>query len=207
MKKNVMMRVASALLVAVLMTTCAISGTFAKYTSEVTGKDTARVAKWGWGTNTVTLDLFKGEYDGTVDAADDKDVIAPGTANSAKIIWTTGFKPEVDYKVTFDTTPVTDIPTSLEDKLIWTLSIDDAAATTYNTFADLVTALKTKEYTFEANEETPTINVEIGWEWPFEVGADQAEKDAYNTTDTELGDAAILEDLTIEVKLIATQLN
>lgn len=47
MKKNVMMRVASALLVAVLLTTCSISGTFAKYVTEDAGADQARVAKWG----------------------------------------------------------------------------------------------------------------------------------------------------------------
>ena len=46
MKKNRMMRVASALLVAVLLTTCAISGTFAKYVSTATGEDAARVAYW-----------------------------------------------------------------------------------------------------------------------------------------------------------------
>ena len=47
MKKNRMMRVASALLVAVLLTTCAISGTFAKYVTTESGSDFARVAKWG----------------------------------------------------------------------------------------------------------------------------------------------------------------
>lgn len=47
MKKNVMMRVASFLLVAVLISTSAISGTYAKYVTEGSGTDSARVAKWG----------------------------------------------------------------------------------------------------------------------------------------------------------------
>ena len=47
MKKNVMMRIASILLVCVLVTTCGISGTFAKYTTNATSSDTARVARWG----------------------------------------------------------------------------------------------------------------------------------------------------------------
>ena len=47
MKKNKMMRVASALLIAVLLTTSAISGTFAKYVSTGHAEDAARVAKWG----------------------------------------------------------------------------------------------------------------------------------------------------------------
>ena len=47
MKKNRMMRLASILLVATLMSTCTISGTFAKYVTTASGSDTARVAKWG----------------------------------------------------------------------------------------------------------------------------------------------------------------
>ena len=47
MKTNKMMRLASVLLVAVLLSTCAISGTFAKYVTEATGTDSARVAKFG----------------------------------------------------------------------------------------------------------------------------------------------------------------
>ena len=46
MRKNKMMRAASALMVAVLLTTCTISGTFAKYVTTAEGKDTARVAKF-----------------------------------------------------------------------------------------------------------------------------------------------------------------
>ena len=47
MRNNRMMRAASALLVAVLLTTSTISGTFAKYVTEKEVSDTARVAKWG----------------------------------------------------------------------------------------------------------------------------------------------------------------
>lgn len=47
MRKNKMMRVASVLLIAVLLTTCAISGTFAKYVTTGGDEDNARVAKFG----------------------------------------------------------------------------------------------------------------------------------------------------------------
>jgi len=47
MKKNKMLRMASALLVLTLLTTSVIGGTFAKYTTTATANDTARVAKWG----------------------------------------------------------------------------------------------------------------------------------------------------------------
>ena len=48
MKKNRAMRLAALLLVAVLMSTCGISGTFAKYVTEVSSEDSARVAYWGF---------------------------------------------------------------------------------------------------------------------------------------------------------------
>jgi len=47
MKKNKMLRMASALLVLTLLTTSVIGGTFAKYTTTAKANDTARVAKWG----------------------------------------------------------------------------------------------------------------------------------------------------------------
>ncbi|MCD8364568.1 MAG: hypothetical protein LUC83_01905 [Clostridiales bacterium] len=47
MKKNKFMRLASGLLVLTLITTCAISGTFAKYVTDGSASDTARVANFG----------------------------------------------------------------------------------------------------------------------------------------------------------------
>lgn len=93
MKKNVMMRLSALLLVAVLLTTCVISGTFAKYTSTVSGNDTAKVAKWAWEYNggslqassPLTFDLFNTIND-TAGGAEESDVadnlIAPGTQGS-----------------------------------------------------------------------------------------------------------------------------
>ena len=63
MRKNRMMRAASALLVAVLMTTCTISGTFAKYVTEASGGDTARVAQWGVSVSAQTDEVFGEKYD------------------------------------------------------------------------------------------------------------------------------------------------
>ena len=83
MKKNRMMRLASILLVCVLLSTSVISGTFAKYTTSDSAQDSARVAKWG-----VTVDAtgnsFAQKYN---DAANDAGVkvvsttkvVAPGT--------------------------------------------------------------------------------------------------------------------------------
>jgi hypothetical protein len=75
MKKNKMMRLASLLLVCVLLTTSVISGTFAKYTTSYTANDTARVAKWGFDQATLSFDLFAATYDDSVDGNGEKSCV------------------------------------------------------------------------------------------------------------------------------------
>ena len=108
MKKNRMMRAASALLVAVLMTTCTISGTFAKYTTSASGTDTARVAKWGVEVTATSADTFAKTYatddldvKGTIanSVVSDVDVVAPGTKNDNAAIFTISGTPEVATEV------------------------------------------------------------------------------------------------------------
>ncbi len=88
MKKNKMMRIASVLLVLTLISTCAISGTFAKYVTKASGEDSARVAKWGV---VLTLEgadsVFATQYDTSAEHEEyeglavksDVKVVAPGT--------------------------------------------------------------------------------------------------------------------------------
>lgn len=121
MKKNKMMRIASILMVATLITTCAISGTFAKYVTTAEGKDTARVAKWGIVLGMQSEDLFadkyatddttyKGEYsvvadpDNNVVITDVKDLVAPGTKSVKAATATVFGTPEVAtrYSLTID---------------------------------------------------------------------------------------------------------
>ena len=102
--KNKMMRAASVLMVAVLLSTCAISGTFAKYVTSVTNHDEARVAKWNIGYNFDQKSTFAATYETnsatTVESANGEQVVAPGTNDSGTYVLTG--TPEVDYKVTFD---------------------------------------------------------------------------------------------------------
>ena len=72
MKKNKMMRIAAVLLIVTLLSTCAISGTFAKYVAKADMEDSARVAKWGIKIET-SGDLFSDKY-----VAEDEDYIAAG---------------------------------------------------------------------------------------------------------------------------------
>ncbi len=90
--KNKMMRIASILMVAVLLTVCAVSSTFAKYVTTANASDTARVAKWGIIITQEGDGLFatqyaadddtynKGEY--TVISSNEDKVVAPGTTNA-----------------------------------------------------------------------------------------------------------------------------
>ncbi len=113
MKKNLMMRAASVLLVAVMLTTCAISGTFAKYVTADDVNDSARVAKWGVEV-TATGDLFaenyinaaggnvaatSGELTVISSAAPQDNVVAPGTKNETGMTFTIKGTPEVDTQV------------------------------------------------------------------------------------------------------------
>lgn len=102
MKKNRMMRVASTLLVAVLLSTCAVSGTFAKYVTSASGSDTARVAKWGVEVGGMDNKLFKTTYDDTVaTSVAGTHVVAPGTKNDTGVTFSLTGIPEVavDVKV------------------------------------------------------------------------------------------------------------
>ena len=132
MKKNTMMRVAGSLLIAVLLTTSIISGTFAKYVTTGEVADKARVAKFGvvvtgegslFGKNYFTVgDDFDDFEDSnkpsgdeqedlfgtflTVESSNEDKLVAPGTRSDDTDTLTfdiTG-APEVDVKVNFDLT-------------------------------------------------------------------------------------------------------
>ena len=222
MKKNKIMRLASALLVLTLMTTCAISSTFAKYTTSTTGTDKARVAYWGFDQDANTdIDLFDGEYTnvkatGEVDGF--SNVIAPGTEKSTTFAFGyTNYKadkiaaPEVAYTFTVNPTITGDYDElNADTSFKWTLKKPgDTAATKYQTVDELLAAIKalsgdnsgTKTYqpgelpaAFTAADEIYTI----GWEWDYE-GNDDA--------DTKLGNSQTLENVTFEITITATQID
>lgn len=114
MKKNKMMRLASILLVVTLLSTSVISGTFAKYTTTNTAKDTARVAKWGvvitaqgnlYGKNYATstesiptTDTRAGNL--SVMSSNDSKVLAPGTKSEHGLSFDLNGTPEVRTEVT-----------------------------------------------------------------------------------------------------------
>lgn len=114
------MSILAVLLVAVVVTTFSVSGTYAKYTSKIDTTDEARIAKWEFGaakvnddntttalstTQTNTIDLFASSYkwngDKYVEAINKTDkVVAPGTAGeyTFKLVGDM----EVRYNLKFD---------------------------------------------------------------------------------------------------------
>lgn len=116
MKKNMFMRLAMALVLLVLVTTSAVGGTYAKYTTSGDKVDQARVAKFGVVLDIAEASMFAKEY-----GTDDTDysgsvsvksssadlVVAPGT--SGMVAFSISGTPEVATKVTIGITGDEDI--------------------------------------------------------------------------------------------------
>ena len=185
MKKNRMMRLASILLVCVLLTTSVISGTFAKYISTTEGEDVARVAKWDIQLavgeddaaqmpfeDDVTVNLFSTAYDNVESANDDK-VIAPGTTGRFGFSIQNKSEVTAEYEIIYTLENEDDIPIefSIDGGNNWTTELNNV------TFADTELAIGSE-----------AVEVEILWRWAFE-GADSANFTSTQTdeTDTELG--------------------
>lgn len=230
MKKNVMMRLACFLLVAVLISTSAISGTYAKYVTADDADDSARVAKWGV-TVDVTADAFSDAYKDeavtyTSDEevmtitvqADSKDtkVLAPGTEGTLATVVLDG-TPEVDVEVTFAAeltlTGWLDKNGNVYCPIVFTVGSEEMKwDNSYATVADFAAAVSKKINDNTAYYHTNTDLGEVAghdlvitWEWPFETGADDVEKAANNVKDTFLGDeAAANRESTIAIDLAVT---
>lgn len=232
MRKNKMMRAASGLLVAVLLSTCAISGTFAKYTTSANGTDSARVAKWGFKPTTIDLtNLFDDAYasatgkaaeytaDGnTVKAkSEHTDVIAPGTTGSADFGFTYGgddsaSAPEVAY--TFNVSTVgSSCADSIKNNTNIKWKLDTGAWETWDQLIAAIEALdgnnpndRYEPNTLPTAFNTPGENKHtVSWQWLFETSGEG--KGAQDTTDTDMGNAAELAKVELKITVTATQID
>ena len=209
MKNNKMMRIAAVILMMTLLTTCAISGTFAKYTASASGEDTARVAKWDITYNsgnledTITFGLFDTAKigDTKTSAADDTNVknaanasdaaiIAPGTTGS--FTFTISNKSEVtaqykiDYTVTNSGIP---IEYSVDNGLTWTTDLADVE------FTNLTI-------------ETGTAEITIQWRWAFTGDASaKYTLTQTDTSDTNLGIAGTPAQVTVSAQITVEQVD
>ena len=216
LKKNWTLRAAVLMLALVLITSCFVGGTFAKYVTSGSGTDSARVAKFGV-TVTANGDVFAKEYDtddqtvvGTIAKSvisTDK-VVAPGTTSNGNFVAATVTgTPEVAVRVSYKLDAATlqlenwkdgdgkfycplvfKVKTTNGNTVISGMDFQTAEAMK----ATLVNAVAayTKDYapgTDLSGKAADTLA--ISWEWPFETGAD-GDKPANNVRDTFLGDEA-----------------
>ncbi len=201
MKKNFVMRVAAILLVVTMLSLCMVSATYAKYTTAYKSEDSARVAKWGFDTDTtITItDLFQNAYDGTVSS--DTNVIAPGTAgeDSFALVPETGLAPEVKYTLTYSAVGSTcDDAIKNNANIIWKLNGNKVG--TNGSWDELLAAINALTETYKAGQ-APSADHTIGWEWTFSTDA------AGDTADTNMGNAAELAEVTVVITVTATQVD
>ena len=215
-KKNRTMRAAVLMLALVLITSCFVGGTFAKYVTSGSGTDSARVAKFGV-TVTANGDVFAKEYatdDQTVVGTIAKSVIstdkvvAPGTeSNGDFVAATVTGTPEVAVRVSYKLDTATlqldnwkDADGKFYCPLVFKVKTPDGNTvisgmefqTAEAMKAALVNAVAayTKDYAPGTDlSEKAAETLTISWEWPFETGT-EADKPANNIKDTFLGDEA-----------------
>ena len=187
--KNIKMFAIAALLVAVAVTSYSVSGTYAKYTTNTTTSDSARVAKWGIGMVN-QVDLFKSDY---TDVKSDDKVVAPGT--QGEYTFTLTGAPETNYTLDVDVTGTDNV-----GQIVYTL---DAATnnTTYNSISELaaaIDALYVPGKVYAAGTTSASTHT-IGWYWTFD------ESSAEDVIDTGLGNADELATVSLQVSITATQ--
>lgn len=215
-KKNWTLRAAVLMLALVLITSCFVGGTFAKYVTGGSGTDSARVAKFGV-TVTANGDVFAKEY-----ATDDEavvgtivksvistdKVVAPGTkSNGDFVAATVTGTPEVAVRVSYklDTAALQlenwkDGDGKFYCPLVFRVKNNDGNTVISGMDFQTADAMKaalvnavaayTKDYapgTDLSGQAADTLT--ISWEWPFETGTD-TDKPANNVRDTFLGDEA-----------------
>ena len=218
MKKIKTMRIASILLIAVLMTTCAISGTFAKYVTENGSSDSARVAKWGVTIEADYSELFTNTY-ATYETWDGDDGFsvegaASGTNGTLADFEVNG-TPEVDVVVTY-TPNLTLANWTVDDGVYYcpitiTVNGTDYYGLSYNSASDFEAAVEgaitaaTQKYDAltDLSGETVAGDLNVTWSWAIE-GTDGNQT---NVKDTALGDAATAATIELTINCTITQID
>lgn len=203
MKKNKVLLLGIITVFVAIFSLTLVSGTWAKYTSTVSGADTAKVAKWAWNVNdadltlgtttgTVQFNLFDtvldtatgndGNTDTDVKLGTETPIIAPGTKGSFELKVTNASEVNGTLKVELAQSGAT-VPLKFSTN-----------GTAYVSLAELNTSLKS---TAVGSAATETIT--IYWMWAFE-GAEGTD-----ATDTTLGIAG--ETVTVNATLTFTQVD
>lgn len=162
-----------------------IAGTYAKYTSTISGSDTATVAKWAWtinnsvidsaedAANGFTFDLFNTITDSDIESAETdvaSGVIAPGTSGSFDIEITNGSEVNATYAISLAETNASGIPIEYSsDGTNWVSGV--------NSFNVNATEIDMGD----------TATTTVYWRWAF-TGAQSTN---YQSTQTDASDTAL----------------
>lgn len=199
MKRNNLFKLGLFTVFVAILSLTLVSGTFAKYTSTVTGSDTVKVAKWEWkinDTNLVTgdegnktfatnftFDLFDTikDTDGNNEADVANGLIAPGTQGSFEFTITNSSEVNGTYKLEF---------TSNEEVAQIQYSIDGT------TWKDTIADLTTTDIELDMNS---SITIKVQWTWAFDGN------DTNDTNDTNLGLNPVVHQ--VKAKIVFTQVD
>lgn len=172
-----------------------IAGTYAKYTSQITGSDTATVAKWKWTINnsvidsaedtTYTFNLFDTikDSDGTSSETDVvSGKIAPGTSGSFDIDIKNESEVNATYAIAFTETNDNNVPIEYStDGTTWVSSVNSMNVSPTNIAMGASSAKKT-----------------VYWRWVYYKDAEG------DVADTALGFGANTSAATVEVNATVT---
>lgn len=222
MKNNRIMKAAGALLVLVLVTSCFVGSTFAKYTTAGTGTDSARVAKFG-----VKIEAngstFAKEYAtddqhvvGTItkSVVSTENVIAPGTKGSMVSMTISG-TPEVAVQVNYTAdVELNGSWTDAQNKFYCPLQIKIGTTTidghTFTSKDAFIQAIEAEISSFSASYEpgtnltTTAVTPAVSWEWPFSVSEENDVKDTYLGDQAAEGNAS---SISVSVTTTVTQID
>lgn len=216
MKTNLIARLGFLALVLTLITTSLVSGTFAKYTKEVKGTDTVRAAKFEFDvkqgsttfdTTGAAIDIFGIAADSGVTTSP-AGIIAPGTTGDFDIEITNKSEVDVNAVLTFSETNSDNIPiyyvyNTQRYSSVLTGSYTGDNNGTYEALTELANDMSS--VTLEATDGiTPTTQlINLDWFWAFNsAGTGQSD-----TSDTAIGMAGTLPEVTLDITCTVTQVD
>lgn len=194
-KENTLTKIAIFALIVAIIATILVSGTYARYTTRLTGTDSVKIAKWAWNisgdditktTTTYQLHLFQtiNDSNGSAETNVAANTIAPGTKGQFTIVITNNSEVDATYDVTFS-----------EDNPL-------NANIEYSTDGSSWGNVSSLDLTATAINQGDVVNVPIQWRWLYNEGADQ------NAADTEVGfDAQTPTDITVTATLTLIQVD
>ena len=203
MKKNIAMRIAAFLFILTLISTCAFGSTFAKYTTNGSASDEARVAKWGVTVTAPNAEgLFASSYNSdAVKSVGGADVVAPGTSGTLASFSVTG-SPEVAVEVTYTADLVlTGWKISETEEycpIVITVGSEtfEGTSATFETDVEAAVASYSKVLAANTDLSAQDLSFEVTWSWAL-VGDD--------AKDTALGNLATAPTIKLDVTCTVTQ--